>query len=788
VALQGMTEPTFERRNLRNLPNGLVSCLVFAVTLGLYLITLPRSLLPGDSGELIVASYTLSIAHPPGFPLYLMLGKIFSSLFAFGSIAYRYNLFSAIVASATAGLVFLILMEVGVGRLLGLAVALGLATLGAYWLQATTGDVYSLNGLLTALLLYVALLGKRYGERSLLLVSFIGGLAISHHLTLVYGLASALVILVLGVDTRPRAKTIILSIFLLCLGLSIWLYIPIRSNLKPPLTWGDTHTLSGFMAHITAQSYRWRLRTFAFEQRVVDSLRYFKVLAGASGGLLVVLACLGVVLNAKRIRLISGFILLAILYGFHYVIYNIPDIESHIFPALLSTAVLGGMGLERIYRSQRIPRVARAAAIALAFFIVVLNLLHIHTRKDEWFALDYAHAIEASAVAACGRDCIIICSGDVSFPLLYDSFAGTSSVRAAFVGLEEGPKTLNEWVAAAVSKSDTSKVALFGAAPAHVIGRPTRICGLVDIIGEERTRCRSPLDFPVRGIGQDLRDLASRQLSGDYYIRLARWYADRGDAAGAEGYIARALTVAYDDVTIHLDASQLYRDIGLAREARRVLNLALKIDPDYSKTHDMLASLALDTGDVERAIVECKKALRGTPSPGPMYSNLGAAYLAKGDYSSASESFSKAIALDSTIVNAYVGMGLALEAQGRPEEALGYYRRARRHDPSSEIAVHSQASLLVKMGRYKEARGVIQESLSLGPGSALLLSDLGLAYLREGTLDSAVTYLKEALSRDPSMLVVRDAVEQYRIYLKSAPPGQARDRAREALKDILSSR
>jgi Tfp pilus assembly protein PilF len=70
----------------------------------------------------------------------------------------------------------------------------------------------------------------------------------------------------------------------------------------------------------------------------------------------------------------------------------------------------------------------------------------------------------------------------------------------------------------------------------------------------------------------------------------------------------------------------------------------------------------------------------------------------------------------------------------------------------------------------------------------LLLSDLGLAYLREGTLDSAVTYLKEALSRDPSMLVVRDAVEQYRIYLKSAPPGQARDRAREALKDILSSR
>ena len=783
-----MTEPTFARRKLRNLPTGLISCLVFAVTLGLYLITLPRSLLPGDSGELIVASYTLSIAHPPGFPLYLMLGKIFSSLFAFGSIAYRYNLCSAVIGSATAGLVFLILMGAGVGRLLGLAVALGLATLGAYWLQATTGDVYTLNGLLTALLLYVALLGKRHGERSLLLVSFIGGLAISHHLTLVYGLTSALVILVLGVGVRPRVKTIIFSIFLLCLGLSVWLYIPIRSRLKPPLTWGDTHTLSGFMAHITAQNYWWRLRTFAFERRVADFLRYFKVLAGASGGLLTVLACVGVALNAKRIRLIGGFILLTILYAFHYVVYNIPDIDSHIFPALLSTAVLGGMGLERIYRFGRIPRVARAAAIALAFLIVLLNLFHIHTRKDEWFALDYAHAIEASAVEASGKDCIIICSGDVSFPLLYDSFAGTSSVRMSFVGLEEGPKTLNEWVAAAVVKSDTSKVALFGTAPAEVIGRPTRICGLVDIIGEERTRCRSPLDFPVRGVGQDLRDLASRQLSGDYYMRLARWYVDRGDAAGAEGYIANALTVAHDDVAIHLAASELYRDIGLTSEAWQVLNLALKIDPDHSKTHEMLASLALDMGDVERAIVECKEALRGTPSPGPMYSNLGAAYLARGDYSSASESFSRAIALDSTIVNAYVGMGRVLEAQGRSEEALSYYDRARCRDPSSEIAIHSQGSLLVEMGRYKEARGVIQKGLSLRPGSALLLSDLGLAYLSEGALDSAVTYLKEALSRDPSMSVVRDAVEQYRIYLKSAPPGQARDRASEALKDILTPR
>jgi len=785
----------------RNLTTVLLSLLVFAVTLAVYLLTLPRSILPGDSGELIAASYTLSIGHPPGFPLYLMLGKLFSSLFAFGSIAYRYNLCSAVLASATAGVLFSILVSVGVGRLLGVAVALGLATLGSYWIQATTGDVYTLNGLFTALLLYVAVVGKRYGERALLLVGFIGGLAISHHLTLVYGLASALVILFFGLGTRPRAKTLILSIFLFCLGLSVWVYIPIRSHLKPPLTWGDTDTLRGFMAHITAQTYRWRLRTFEFGHRASDLLRYFKVLARASGGPLTFLACLAVVFNLRRPRLIGGFVLLAALYAFHYVVYSIPDIESHIFPALLVVAVLAGVGVQRIYDLRRMPRVAHVAAVALAALVVILNLLQIHPRRDEFFALDYAHAVEASAVEACGKDCIILCTGDVSFPLLYDSFVGTSKVRASFVGLEEGPKTLDAWVGAAVAEFGVSRVALFGAAPPRILGRPVRMCGLVQVIGEASMQCRSPMDLPVRGVGEDLRDYASRLLSGDYYLRLARWFVEGQDTAGAEGYIDKALAAAYDDATTHTDAARLYRDVGLDGEAWRVLGAALKIDPDFSEAHAMLGGLALHVGDAEGAIVEYRKALKGTPTPGPLHSNLGAAYLAKNDYSDARDSFSKAIALDSTMVNAYVGMGRVFEAGGGVGEALDYYDRGRHRDPSSELAIHSQASLLLKMDRYGEARGVIQEGLQARPGTALLLSDLGLAYFREGTLDSAITYLRDALSLDPSMLeprgslaaayegrgLKREAIEQYQIYLRSEPAGKARDVASKALNELLST-
>lgn len=49
----------------------------------------------GDSGELIISAYQLSIAHPPGYPLFTILGKIFTFL-PFGSVAWRVNLMSAL--------------------------------------------------------------------------------------------------------------------------------------------------------------------------------------------------------------------------------------------------------------------------------------------------------------------------------------------------------------------------------------------------------------------------------------------------------------------------------------------------------------------------------------------------------------------------------------------------------------------------------------------------------------------------------------------------------------------
>src|SRR5687768_18416903 len=59
----------------------------------------------GDCGELIAASYRLGIAHPTGYPLYCLVGRLFASLLPLGEVAARYNVLSALLASAAAAVV-----------------------------------------------------------------------------------------------------------------------------------------------------------------------------------------------------------------------------------------------------------------------------------------------------------------------------------------------------------------------------------------------------------------------------------------------------------------------------------------------------------------------------------------------------------------------------------------------------------------------------------------------------------------------------------------------------------
>jgi hypothetical protein len=129
-----------------------------------------------DGGELITAAVTLGVPHPPGYPTYVLLGKLIS-LIPMGTVAYRFNLFSAVCVSLAAGFVTGIVREEG-KETSAMAVGLCLAFAPLVWGQAVITEAYGLNLLMVALFVWAL-----WRNRPPVLVGLLFGLCLTTHLT-----------------------------------------------------------------------------------------------------------------------------------------------------------------------------------------------------------------------------------------------------------------------------------------------------------------------------------------------------------------------------------------------------------------------------------------------------------------------------------------------------------------------------------------------------------------------------------------------------------------------------
>src|SRR5437588_12955792 len=109
---------------------GLLALILFA----LYALTAPRTVALEDDGLFVLASYYLGVAHPPGYPLHTLLGKLFTQI-PVGSVAYRVHLLSGFFGGLTCALLWLcarLLME---RRAPAYLAALGLGVSPVFWSQ-----------------------------------------------------------------------------------------------------------------------------------------------------------------------------------------------------------------------------------------------------------------------------------------------------------------------------------------------------------------------------------------------------------------------------------------------------------------------------------------------------------------------------------------------------------------------------------------------------------------------------------------------------------------------------
>ena len=85
---------------------------IFVLTLGVYVKTLAPTVSFWDCGEFIATSYILGVPHPPGAPLYVLLGRVFT-LFPIGEVAIRVNFMSALTSALAIWCVYLSTVALG---------------------------------------------------------------------------------------------------------------------------------------------------------------------------------------------------------------------------------------------------------------------------------------------------------------------------------------------------------------------------------------------------------------------------------------------------------------------------------------------------------------------------------------------------------------------------------------------------------------------------------------------------------------------------------------------------
>ncbi len=235
---------------------------VFLSAIAVYLTGLSPTVQWGDPAEMATGAFTLGIVHPTGYPLYMLLGKLFTFL-PFGDIAYRLNLMAAVAAAAAAGVLALAVVEMTRRPVLAFVAGLSFAFTPVFWHHAIAAEKYSLHGLFVAVILLLVLVWRRTGQaRYFVLLSMVVGLSLAHHrmtVLLAPGLVVAFFALGPWRSLRPRHYVAAAALFLI--GPLLYLYIPIRDAANPALNFArfvgvEVQTPQGFLWYISGALFQ----------------------------------------------------------------------------------------------------------------------------------------------------------------------------------------------------------------------------------------------------------------------------------------------------------------------------------------------------------------------------------------------------------------------------------------------------------------------------------------------------------------------------------------------------
>jgi Protein of unknown function (DUF2723) len=459
------------------------AALVALVALGIYVRTMLPSTMFWDTAEAQTVPATLSIFHPTGFPVYSMLGWLWSQL-PLGEMAWRMNLLSGVCVALASGLVVLItghlIDERHPGLRAGAAGVAGLAFAFASepWENATRADIHAINVFFVALVVWLLLAwaaaeraGSPRAGRWLIVAAGAFGLGIGAH-PLVGLTAFGIALWLLCVDLRiwRRWRLIVACAAVLALGIGSYAYIWIRAHVdpEPPLFYAHPDTWERFRYLVFAEQFEDLFDEFNaplddFWAKWAGAERVLAAQFAVPGWLLA--AAGAAVLAVRRPAVLAFFVPLVVANVIYSMNFLDGDIDRYYLPTVAVCAPLIGVALAaigstvasaigetslRLVTTRRARR--RLTGAAAAFVIVLGALLPAASLVGGYEAHDQSQNREADAWVASVHEelppnAVIISWWSYSTPLWYHRWINGARPDVTIIDerniLDEGYRTMH---------------------------------------------------------------------------------------------------------------------------------------------------------------------------------------------------------------------------------------------------------------------------------------------------------------------------------------------------------
>ena len=407
-----------------------------------YLITIAPSVIQIDTGELAAVQCTLGIAHPTGYPLFTMLGYIFSLIPLPFSKIFQLNILAALYCSAAIG-VFTYTAKLILNNLSSFQFSktskvkakkkkqsdktqvpntdtafvlsehfkiiavifsgLFLALSKTFWFQSTSVEVYSLHLLLITIILLALIkafiLSEKGKSISKYWIIFAIALALgfTNHMTtlLIIPAVTYLYFVKNGLNSKSIKQILIMLLIFFPILILIYAYLPIRANQNPIINWGNPIDWERIIRHISGHQYQVWL--FSSTEAAAKQFNYFIGNLPMEFSISLIMILLGLIssfIYARKFFIFNSIIFLStVLYSINY---DINDIDSYFLLAYISLAFFATFGISQLVLftlKKRINIVLPVAVLLVFLGLQFYNSYDTVNQRNNFIYEDYTKSL-----------------------------------------------------------------------------------------------------------------------------------------------------------------------------------------------------------------------------------------------------------------------------------------------------------------------------------------------------------------------------------------------------------